>query len=35
MVVVREPTIGSGVAFFIARNHYFNLMRKPGGIAMI
>jgi hypothetical protein len=35
MVVVREPTIASKVIFFIARNHFINLVRKPGRIAII
>jgi hypothetical protein len=35
MVVVREPTIGSKVTFFLARNHFFDLVRKPGRIATI
>ena len=35
MVVVREPTIASKIIFFIARNHFINLVRKPGRIAVI
>jgi hypothetical protein len=35
MVVVREPTIASKVVFFVARNHFINLVRKPGRIAII
>jgi hypothetical protein len=35
MVVVQEPTIVSKVTFFLARNHFLNLVRKPGRIAMI
>jgi hypothetical protein len=34
-VAVREPTVGSKITFFIARNHFFNLVRKPSRIAMI
>ena len=35
MVVVREPTIASKAVLFIARNHFINLVRKPGRIAII
>jgi hypothetical protein len=35
MVVLQKPTIGSRFIFFLARNHFFNLVRKPNRIAMI
>jgi hypothetical protein len=35
LVVGREPTIGSKITFFLARNHFFNLVRRPGRIAAI
>jgi hypothetical protein len=35
MIAVQERTIGSKVTFFLARDHFFNLVRKPGRIATI
>jgi hypothetical protein len=35
MVLVREPTIASKVILFVARNHFVNLVRKPGRIPII
>jgi hypothetical protein len=35
MVVVQEPTIGRKLIFFLARNHFFNLVRKPGRVAIV
>ena len=32
MVFVREPTVGSKIIFFLARDHFINLVRKPGCI---
>jgi hypothetical protein len=34
MVVVREPTLGSEVTFFVARNHHVNVVRKPSRISI-
>lgn len=35
MVVVREPTFGSKVTFFVARDHFINLARKPSCISIV
>jgi hypothetical protein len=35
MIAVRTPTIVSRLIFFLARNHFLNLVRNPGRIAMI
>ena len=35
MVIVLEPTIASKVTFFVARNHFINLVRKPSRISII
>jgi hypothetical protein len=35
MVLVQGPTIRSEVTFFVTRNHFINLVRKPGRISII
>ena len=35
MVVVREPTFGSKVTFFVARDHFINLARKPSCTSIV
>jgi hypothetical protein len=35
MDLVREPAAYSAIVRFVARNHYVNLMRRPGGTSMV
>ena len=34
-LVVREPTFSSKVTFFVARNYFINLVRKPSCISIV